>query len=65
MGSCRKRPETWFAVIAIVFGATYRVKVQTYPEEWNEASSSTILRDSDTSCGQQEEQGKALNNPIT
>ncbi|KAK1594924.1 hypothetical protein QYE76_027017 [Lolium multiflorum] len=60
-----KRPETWFAVIAIVFGATYRVKVQTYPEEWNEASSSTILRDSDTSCGQQEEQGKALNSPIT
>ncbi|CAM0877323.1 unnamed protein product [Alopecurus aequalis] len=49
-----KRPETWFLGIGMAFGGIYRVVVQ---KEWKEASSSTILKD--------EEEGKALKDPIT
>jgi hypothetical protein len=52
LAAYRKSPETWFAGIAIVFGLTYRVKVQKkYPEECKEANSSTILKGSDTVIG--------------
>ena len=50
----RKRPETWFLGIAMAFGGTYRVIVH---KEWKDVSSSTTLKD--------EEEGKAVKNPIT